>query len=139
MPKVKKKDIQLALDLLIQALQGWGAVGKDDKKYYNRTRAALRRLSIKWIHKNKYLESISVPYKGADKRIKKLYPCTICKVKIVRGKGEVDHKIGCGSLLCEEDVVPFIIRLFAGIDGYRFLCKECHVNNTNEQRKRGWK
>lgn len=118
---------------------GYGACDKTDKKYYSKARAALRRLSINWIYKNKFLESISVPYTGPDKRIKKLYPCAICKEKIVRGKGEVDHKILCGSLLEEDHVVPFILKLLAGIDGYRFMCKPCHKNNTNEQRKRGWK
>lgn len=126
-----KKELQEALDLLVQALMKYSPCPKTDKKYYNRLRGILRRLSIHWNEKNEYLKTIEQPYKGTNKKIKKVYPCQMCKTLLVRGKGEVDHITPCGSLLNEMDETKFIKNLFCNRKGFRFLCKDCHYKVTH--------
>lgn len=134
-----KKDVEKALDLLIFALFKYGGAKVTEKNYLSKVRSALRGLSMSWWLKHKYLESIKIQYTGPDKRIKYLYPCEMCLEQIVRGKGEVNHRVPCGKLESKEQIVQYIIKMFVDEKGWQFLCKPCHLSITNEQRKRGWK
>jgi len=129
-----KKDIQEALDLLIQALMRYSPCPKEDKKYYSRLRGLLRRLSIHWAEKHIYLNSIKQPYIGSNKRIKHVYPCQICKELFPRNKGEVDHITPCGSINKDEEI-KFIKRMFCNRHGFRFLCVACHQKITHRKDK----
>lgn len=79
-------------------------------------------------------------YHGDNKLQKWEYPCVQClidnperayyKLKEVI----VDHKIPCGSFLCDDDYDAFIIGLFCKKGGLQVMCKPCHQIKTNEER-----
>lgn len=102
--------------------------------FFGMIRSALRRLSIRWKPRNEYLISVRRP-KINGGRSKFEYQCESCAGWFIRASIEVDHKVPCGSLKDFEDIGPFVKRLLCEKDGFRILCKTCHVKHTNEGRK----
>ena len=70
------------------------------------------------------------PVKNGVRGQKWEYQCLCCKAWFKEKEMEGDHILGCGSLKSEEDLVTFITRLFAEVDGWQWLCKECHKKKT---------
>lgn len=132
-------DKEIALELLILLIVGINADKIVERQFLNQFKKNLRRMTGKFYSRVNYLASIEQKYNGTDKRIKKLYPCQICKILIVRRKGDLNHRVPCGTLDSKEGIVSYIIRMLVKEEGWEFLCKPCHKNVTNEQRKRGWK
>lgn len=62
------------------------------------------------------------------------FDCPICDREWPIQMAEVDHEPPIGALEHWQDVNHFIERMFFGPQ--RVLCKLCHRNKTNEQRKR---
>lgn len=118
--------------------------------FFGMMRSALRR--VRWAPKYKALTNAkkyvtmkhddgtpvllkSGRNKGKPKTVA-LYKCADCG-KDFRGKDvEVDHIVPCGSLKCWDDLVGFAKRLYCEIDGFRILCKPCHLIRTNKERKK---
>lgn len=103
-------------------------------QFFSWIRSALRRLSVRWLPKNKALNAVRVAYTGADKRTKWVYKCQDCAKLFKRKDIECDHIVACGSLLDYGDLAGFVKRLFCEQDGYRILCTQCHLKITNESR-----
>lgn len=103
--------------------------------FFGMIRSNLRRLSLRWKPRGDHLNSIRRP-KVDGGRSKWEYPCSMCKEWYIRAHVEVDHIVPCGSLKSFEDIGPFVQRLLCEQEGYRTLCKECHLVVTNEERKK---
>jgi hypothetical protein len=102
--------------------------------FFGLIRSALRRLSIRWKPRTEYLNSVRRP-KANGGRSKFEYPCELCKKWFIRAAIEVDHRIPCGSLRSYEDIGPFVQRLLCEKDGFRILCKPCHLAHTIAEKK----
>ncbi len=101
--------------------------------FFGMIRSTLRRLSIRWKPRGDYLLSVRRPKVGGG-RSKFEYECQICYAWFIRAHIEVDHILACGSLRSFDDIGPFVKRLLCEKDGFRALCKECHLKITNEGR-----
>ena len=76
-------------------------------------------------------------YEGEKRRQKWEYQCAMCSEWFKGDEVQVDHIVPCGSLRCYEDIAGFLERLCCeDIDGFRVLCKICHQQITNEERRR---
>lgn len=107
-----------------------------ESQYWSAIRSALRRKFMYWrpLKEAENKARRAVTGKGSQKWE---YKCSRCN-KWYKGKEvEVDHIVPCGSLRCYEDIVPFLKRLCCeDVDGYRVLCKQCHQEITNEERRK---
>lgn len=97
-------------------------------------RSNLRRLSIRWKPRTEALNAVRRP-KVNGGRSKWEYHCSICLKWFIRAHVEVDHIYPCGSITCFNDIGPFVQRLLCEQDGFRILCKDCHLKITNRDRK----
>lgn len=98
-----------------------------ESEFFGRIRSALRQATKFWVPALQALEQASTPYTGIDKRIKKVYACSICQVVGSRTTVHVDHIIACGSLKTFDDVGDFCRRAFAeSATDYQVLCKPCN-------------
>lgn len=68
-------------------------------------------------------------------RRKWVYRCAICDQLKFRDQVEVDHIEPCGSCRSYEEVGEFARRMFCEPDGLRILCKSCHQEVTDDQRR----
>ena len=100
-------------------------------RYVTFIRSNLRRTWSKFPNKFKAMEAASRPYKGADKRRKKEYQCSICENWFKTKEVEVDHIIPAGSFTELEHLPEYCARLFCAVDNLRVLCKKCHLKVTN--------
>lgn len=101
--------------------------------FFGMIRSALRRLSIRWKPRSEYLMEVRRPCTGRG-RSKFEYQCQSCKRWFIRAHIEVDHIVPCGSLRSFDDIGSFVQRLLCEKDGFRALCKECHLEKTNGSR-----
>lgn len=111
----------------------YGSGTLTESGFFGLIRSALRRLSIRWKPRSEYLNSMRRP-KVNGGRSKFEYPCESCSKWFIKASIEVDHRIACGSIKCFEDIGPFVKRLLCEKDGFRILCKPCHLAHTNEER-----
>ena len=77
-----------------------------------------------------------VPYEGPNKRQKWEYVCAKCGWTYKATEVQIDHIIPCGTLKSYDDLPGFVERLFCEVEGFQVLCKPCHQEITNEERKR---
>jgi 5-methylcytosine-specific restriction endonuclease McrA len=63
------------------------------------------------------------------------YICANCLFWFKDKEVQVDHIVGAGSLKCYADIPGFTERLFCETEGLQVLCKPCHQEKTNEERK----
>lgn len=103
-------------------------------KFFGFLRSALRSASSRWPPKYQCLNAATRPYVGPDKRRKKERQCAHCKEWFATTQTQADHIIPAGSLSSWEDLVPFVQRMFVGIEGFQCLCSECHTVKTTKER-----
>lgn len=89
-------------------------------------RVNLRTMTLKAPSRKDAIEAAKIPYIGSNKRRKWSYVCANCSGEFVLKGIAVDHKLPAGTLLCWDDVVGFMQRLFCGVEGLQVLCKRCH-------------
>jgi 5-methylcytosine-specific restriction endonuclease McrA len=63
------------------------------------------------------------------------YQCASCNKWFKATDVQIDHIVPCGSLRSYNDLPIFVERLFCEPDGLQVLCKPCHQEKTNEERK----
>lgn len=103
-------------------------------RYWSFIRSNLRRARWPVIYQVK--KEAQLPNDGRfDKRTKFMYKCEHCKEIFKGNQVQVDHIVPCGSLKSYDDLAGFVERLFCEREGFRLLCKGCHQNVTNEERK----
>ena len=64
-----------------------------------------------------------------------LYKCAHCTKFFSIENIEVDHIVPAGSLNCAEDLPGFVERLFVEADKLQCLCKKCHSNKSENEKK----
>lgn len=108
-----------------------------EAKFWGFIRSSLRSASSRWPPKYQCLNLATRPYVGPDKRRKKERQCAACKDWFPTTQTQADHIIPAGKLSSWEDLVPFVQRMFVGVDGFQCLCTECHNRKTAEERNSG--
>ena len=107
-----------------------------EAKFWSYLRGALRRsLWSKSPMKLRAKQASAIPpppdYKG---RGKKGHICALTGEWVMTSKAEVDHKEGHKSLLCEDDIIPYIIHLLATSDELQVVDKEAHKIKSYAER-----
>ena len=105
-----------------------------EAKFWGFIRSALRSASSRWPPKYQCLNAATRPYKGPDKRRKKERQCAHCKKWFATTQTQADHIVPAGKLSSWEDLVPFVQRMFVGVEGFQCLCSKCHTQKTKEER-----
>lgn len=106
-----------------------------EAKYWAFLRSALRSAYNKWPAKWAVLKEAKRPYTGQSKQQKWEFQCAGCGKWFKQKDVSVDHMIPAGALSCYEDLVPFVTKLFVGVEGLQVLCtKQCHAVKTAEER-----
>lgn len=96
---------------------------------------ALRGVARFWIPKTEALNKVCRPSQRKDKRVKKEYCCKKCNNWFKRTEVEVDHIIPCGGIRDYKDIPGWCKRAFVGVEGLQVLCKTCHKDKTNSEKK----
>ena len=98
-------------------------------------RSALRRAFTRYpscyIAKN----NARRPYKGTNKSQKWEYQCSECKEWFLGKLTQLDHTTPAGSISSDDDIGPFVTRLFCEPDGLTVMCKPCHKTKTATERE----
>lgn len=104
-----------------------------EARYWSFIRSALRAAFQKWgpRHTAKNLASRTV--EGERWRFE--YLCAECDEWFQAKEVEVDHIVPCGPLKAYDDLPGFVERMFCEADGFQVLCKSCHQEKTNAERK----
>ena len=102
--------------------------------YWGRLRSHLRNaFKFDWQPSKRVKEKFTRPYQGTDRRRKKETQCQCCMQWLKPSDVQMHHTVEAGSLRCDEDVVPFITRLYCEDETvYIPLCKECHNKETHK-------
>ena len=108
-----------------------------DASFWAFIRSGLRAKHSRWAPRYAVLASAKRPYKGKNARQKFEYKCAVCKKYFLQREVEVDHLIPCGSLRSYEDLPGFVERMFVEEEGYRVVCKPCHLTITKESKLAG--
>lgn len=105
-----------------------------EAKFWGFVRSSLRSASSRWPPKYMCLNLATRPYVGPDKRRKKERQCAHCKEWFATTQTQADHIVPAGKLSSWEDLVPFVQRMFVGVEGFQCLCSVCHNRKTQEER-----
>lgn len=106
-----------------------------ESEFWSFIRSALRQKSRWWKPISQVKLKARRNNQSSNKRLKYEFKCAICKDWFPDKNVEVDHIIAAGSLTSSEDLAGFVERLFCEADGLRVLCKPCHKEITNKQKK----
>jgi len=114
-------------------------------RFWGFIRSALRQCFSRYPVKYQVIKDAAIEYdagfyktgkKAGEPKVRKMYPCAICKEEFMGKDIQVDHIIGAGSLRDYGDLEGFVERLFCGPDGLQVLCKPCHVIKTKEDKEK---
>lgn len=101
--------------------------------------SALRKATTRWNPKWDKLKQGRRPNQSTNKKLKWENNCEECNEWFPESQIQIDHIIPCGGLSGEDwldKIKPWIIRAFVEIDGFRRLCKSCHLKKSLEERKK---
>lgn len=100
-------------------------------EYFQRIRAALRRVFRFWEPMQIALKKASRPSQSTNKKLKWEYQCAYCKKWFPRKQVQIDHIVECGSLNNYDDLIPFLKRLTPeNPNSFQVLCKKDHKKKT---------
>ena len=98
-----------------------------EARYFGFIRSTLRAGFTRWGPKHQAKRDAKVGYNA--------YECAACGETFGNKDVEVDHIVPAGSLKTFDDLPGFVERLFCESDGFQLLCKPCHQEKTNRERK----
>lgn len=104
-------------------------------RYYQFIRSGIRLLTMKWPVKWQVLADGQRKYTGKDKRIKLENTCEMCKKWFPKSSLQLDHITPCGSLKCDDDIVPFLNTALSERENWQRLCSGCHTKKTAKERE----
>ena len=105
-----------------------------EARYWQAVRSSLRRGFRFWKPIADCKLAARRPNESENKRLRWEYQCNKCKVWHPDKNVQVDHVTPAGALKCDDDMVPFLHKLTTE-EGYQVLCKPCHQEKTNKERK----
>lgn len=100
--------------------------------FFGWLRTVLRRASLGWKPKRAALKRQAT---GGSIGRARAYACAACQGVFKEKDLQADHIEPCGSLKGWEDLEGFTRRLFVEAHGWQWLCKDCHQEKTNRERK----
>lgn len=107
-----------------------------ESAFWGFLRSGLRRQFRFWKPMLEAKAAVRRPYVGPNKRQKYELQCNHCKKWFIEKNTQIDHIIPVGTLLCWEDVVPFLQKLIPeDSKSFQVLCLECHIKKTNKERE----
>lgn len=105
--------------------------------YWGRVRGALRKTFAAWVPMREAMKAARREYTGPNKRQKWEYLCAECLEWWKGSEVQVDHIEPCGSLKCSDDLAWWLERLTPEDPAaFQVLCKPCHKQKTQRERKR---
>jgi hypothetical protein len=120
-------------------------------KYFSLIRTGLRGAFSRWPPKHEALKAVKevVPVMDGEEQARyktgqragqlkytTRYRCAACDNLFPIKEVETDHIVPAGSLKTYDDVVPFIQRVLCPVEGLQVLCKTCHREKTNAERRK---
>jgi len=102
-------------------------------KFWSFVRSGLRVKWTRWPPKYEALNDVRRTVTGKRHRFE--YQCSACKDFFKQKEVEVDHIQPVGSLNDYKDLPGFVERLFTSKQGLRVVCKPCHKEITQRNRK----
>lgn len=107
-----------------------------EAKVWQYLRGALRRgLWERSPMKHKFKQKgMTPPPKGYTGKGKKGKECAITGEWTMTSRLEVDHKDGHKPLLCEDDIIPYVVHLLGCGDQLQCVEKEAHKNKSYAER-----
>lgn len=107
----------------------WTSCGWTKSRYFGFIRSALRRTTMRYPAKQKYLEDRCRPAPPGS-RFRKVADCEMCGTTVGKSKAAVDHITPAGGLKDYDDLPRFTETLFCGFDNFQILCSTCHDVKT---------
>ena len=104
-------------------------------RFWSFIRSALRQAHVKWPPAQAVMRK-GRREKQLPGRHKWEHQCERCKQWVPQKEIEKDHRIAVGSLKDYNDLPGFVERLFVSEEGYRKICRPCHKEHTQEERKK---
>ena len=99
-------------------------------------RSNIRRMQRLWPPMQEIWKERRDKPKDTPGRHKYEYQCEGCSEWFPRDQMHADHIVPCGSIIdIAKDAGPFIDRMLAPVEGFTRLCKSCHQEKTNQERK----
>lgn len=106
-----------------------------DQAFWGMIQRVLRRASLRWKPRLLAKNAVRRPYHGKNKRQKFEYQCEHCGNWFAEKQIEMDHVVECASSQCGDDIEGYINRLFCEESGWRVLCKPCHLERHDRERR----
>lgn len=106
-----------------------------DARFWSFVRSALRKAWVKWPPRYEVVKNARRAVKG--KKYKWEIRCAICKKWWQQKHIQIDHIEPVGTLKEYSHLPDFVRKLFVSSDKLRAVCKTCHQEITNKERKRG--
>ena len=131
---IMKKSIKKAAKPRIPKTRNAGTM--TESAFWSFIRSGLRQKSRWWKPITECKLKSKRAYKGPNKRQKFEYQCNECKLYFPDKLINVDHIVPAGSLNCAADLPGFVERLLVEKDGWRILCKVCHKQRTQQDKKK---
>lgn len=108
-----------------------------ESQYFGFIRGVLRKGASRYPVKFQVKEKARrIKPAGTPGRHRFEYQCASCLNWFQDKDVEVDHIVSAGSLKTYADIPGFVERLFCEEDNLQLLCKGCHREKTNEERKK---
>ena len=104
-----------------------------EARYFQFIRSALRQAYSRYPVKFQVKKEAERTVTGQRHRYE--YKCAHCGGWFMGKEIQVDHIEPAGSLRTFDDLPAFCERLFCEADGMQVLCKPCHQDKTNAERK----
>jgi hypothetical protein len=101
-------------------------------KFWSFIRSGLRAKWQRFPSRYAVLAAAKRDYKGDNPRQKYEFKCAKCKKHFPQKEVEVDHIEPVGQLKGWDDLVPFVQKLFVGVEKLRVVCKPCHYTITQK-------
>ena len=101
--------------------------------YFTWLRGSLRRMWTRFPVANAWKTSQCRANRSGG-RAKWIGDCSRCGKPFAKSHLQIDHIHPAGSINCEEDIGPFILRLLSTSDNFRLVCKPCHKIITSMER-----